>query len=136
MGGSGTLDEGKIFSPVQFVLERELGESLWRLGRGIRVDDDTLAVETIEMVGVGEGKSYLPTDHTLRHFRETWFPKFLCRGMWQGDEIEFQREQRMLEAAHQHYKDAIARYVPPAVDTHKLKEIHKIVERARHHLLT
>jgi len=135
MGGTGTLDEGKIFSPVQFIVERELGEGLWRLGQGIRVDDDTLALDTIARVGVGEGKSYLDAEHTFQHFRETWFPNFLCRGAWEGDAIEFQRDGKILEDAHQRYKDAVARYAPPDVDDDKRKEIRKIVQRARRHLL-
>lgn len=135
MGGNGTLDEGKIFSPVQFILEREMGAGMWRLGRGIEVNDDTLAVETIERVGAGEGRSYLDTEHTLRHFRKTWYPQFLSRGIWEGDEIEFQREEKMLRDAHERYKDAISRYVPPAVEEAKLDEIHRIVERARRDLL-
>ena len=135
LGGTGTLDGGKIFSPVQFILERELGEGLWRLGQGIQVDDDALAVETINAVGVGEGGSYLDAAHTMAHFRETWFPNLLCRSPWVSDEIEFQREAKMLEAAHQCYKEAIARYTPPAKDEDKLNEIRKIVARARRHLL-
>lgn len=74
MGGSGTLDEGKIFSVVQFILERELGEGMWRLGQGIAVDDETLAVDVIAAVGPGEGKPYLDADHTSRHFREMRVP--------------------------------------------------------------
>lgn len=136
MGGNGTLDEGKIFSPVQYILECEMGEGLWRLGQGIQVNDDTLALETIAQVGPGEGKSYLDTEHTLRHFRETWFPKFLYRGMWETDDIEFQREQKMLETAYRHYREAIARCTPPELDEAKRQEMHKIVERARQTLLT
>ena len=135
LGGTGTLDGGKIFSPVQFILERDLSEGLWRLGRGIEVNDNTLAVDTIAAVGVGGGKSYLDTEHTLRHFRDTWFPAFLYRGAWEGDAAEFQRDERMLAQAHQQYRRAVARYEPPAVGDDVLKEVRRIVERARRHLL-
>ncbi|MCJ7737590.1 MAG: trimethylamine methyltransferase family protein, partial [Anaerolineae bacterium] len=135
MGGNGTLDEGKVFSPVQYILEREMGEGLWRLGQGIRVNEETLAVDTIAEVGVGEGKSYLATDHTLRHYKETWFPRYLVRGMWESDAVEFSREQRMLDQAFQHYRACVAAHEKPALDAAKLAEIHKIVGKAREHLL-
>ena len=134
MGGTGTLEGGKIFSPVQFILERDMGEGLWRLGQGIRVNEDTLAVDAIAEVGVDAGRSYFDTEHTLRHWNDTWFPKFQHRGAWEGDRVEFGREEAMLEAAHQHYKDAIARYVPPQVDPEKTNAIGAVVQRARHHL--
>jgi trimethylamine---corrinoid protein Co-methyltransferase len=134
-GGTGTLDGGKIFSPVQFILERDLGEGLWRFGQGIQVNDDTLAVDTIDAVGVGEGKSYLDAEHTLMHFRDTWFPQFISRNPWANDETEFGCDARMLDAAHQHYLDAITRDEPPDRDEDTLREVRKIVERARRHLL-
>ena len=135
MGGSGTLDEGKLFSPVQFILERELGEGMWRLGQGITVDEDTLAVQVIAEIGPGEGRSFLDTEHTLRHCREMWFPQLLTRGMWEGDEIEFRREQQMLAQAHQRYRDALAHYTPPALELDRIAEIRHVVERARRALL-
>lgn len=131
MGGNGTLDEGKVFSPVQYILEREMGEGLWRLGRGIQVDADTLAVETIDSVGATEAGSYLNTRHTKRHCRDLWFPQFLCRGQWEGNEIEFSREADMLDSAHEHYVAAISRYVPPELDRDTQREMWKIVARAR-----
>jgi trimethylamine--corrinoid protein Co-methyltransferase len=121
LGGQGTLDD--------------MAEGLWRFGQGIEVSDETIGLEVIQAVGIGEGKSYLETKHTLRHFRETWFPRFLYRGVYGDDVIEHSRDQQMLEAANQRYKDAIARYTLPAVDETKLKEIKKIVKRARQSLL-
>jgi trimethylamine--corrinoid protein Co-methyltransferase len=135
MGGQGTLDAGQIFSPVQFILERDMAEGLWRLGQGVQVDDEAIGLEVIQAVGVGEGKSYLETEHTLRHFRETWFPRFLYRGVYENDADEFGRDRQMLDAANQRYKSAIARYTPPAIDEAKLKDIRKVVERARRTLL-
>ncbi|NLE45173.1 MAG: hypothetical protein GX620_10660 [Chloroflexi bacterium] len=135
MGGAGTLDEGKVFSAVQFILEREMGAGLWRLGQGIEVTPETLAVDTIAEVGVGEGKSYLTSDHTLRHYRETWFPEYLVRGMWESDAVEFAREAQMMERAYQHYRDCVARYAAPQIDESKLRQIRRIVARAREDLL-
>ncbi|MCJ7736937.1 MAG: trimethylamine methyltransferase family protein, partial [Anaerolineae bacterium] len=136
LAASGTLDSGKVFSPVDFIVDRELGAGLWRLGRGIEVTGETMALDTIEAVGVGEGRSYMETDHTLRHYRETWFPKMLARGMWASDDAEFGHEENMKEAAFQHYLECLSRYTPPELSEAKLAEIKRIVERARRAVLT
>jgi trimethylamine---corrinoid protein Co-methyltransferase len=131
LGGQGTLEAGQIFSPVQFILERELSEGLWRLGQGILVDEENMALDVIDSIGAGERGSYLETEHTLHHYRQAWFPKFLYRGPYEGDQVEHSRDRQMLDAASQRFKQAISRYVPPQVDPNKIKELHKIVENAK-----
>jgi len=135
LGGQGTLDAGQVFSPVQFILERDMGEGLWRLGQGIAVSEDTLAVDVIAQVGSGGEHSFLDSEHTLHHYRETWFLRFLYRGEYEDDDVEHHRDKAMLDAANAHYKDAISRYAPPAIDSGKLRDVLKIVERARQALL-
>jgi trimethylamine--corrinoid protein Co-methyltransferase len=135
MGGQGTLDAGQVFSPEQFILERDMGDGLWQLGLGIEVSEETLSVETIEAVGIGLGRSYLDTEQTLRHWRETWFPRYLYRGEYTDDAVEHARDREMLDAAHRHYRECVARYQPPAIEASKLKEIGVIVQRARETLL-
>jgi trimethylamine:corrinoid methyltransferase-like protein len=120
---------------VQFILERDMGEGLWRLGQGIAVSEDTLAVDVIAQVGSGGEHSFLDSEHTLHHYRETWFPRFLYRGEYEDDDVEHHRDKAMLDAANAHYKDAISRYAPPAIDSGKLRDVLKIVERARQALL-
>ena len=131
LGGQGTLEAGQIFSPVQFILERELSEGLWRLGQGINVDDENMALDVIDVIGPGERGSYLETEHTLHHYRQGWFPKMLYRGPYEGDEIEHSRDCQMLDAASQRFKQAITRHISPQIDPIKVKEIHKIVEKAK-----
>jgi trimethylamine--corrinoid protein Co-methyltransferase len=134
LGGQGTLEAGQIFSPVQFILERELSEGLWRLGQGIVVDEENMALDVIAAIGAGERGSYLETEHTLHHYRQAWFPKMLYRGPYEGDLIEHSRDCQMLETASQRYKQAIARYDPPQIDPNKVKEMHHIVEKAKNDL--
>jgi trimethylamine--corrinoid protein Co-methyltransferase len=131
LGGQGTLEAGQIFSPVQFILERELSEGFWRLGQGIVVDDENLALDVIDAIGPGERGSFLETDHTLHHYRQSWFPKMLYRGPYEGDAIEHTRDCQMLDAASHRFKQAITRYIPPEIDPIIVKELHKIVEKAK-----
>ena len=131
LGGQGTLEAGQIFSPVQFILERELSEGLWRLGQGILVDEEDLALDVIAAIGPGERGSYLETEHTLHHYRQAWFPRLLYRGPYEGDQVEHSRDCQMLDGASQRFKQSIARYVPPQLDPLKVKEFHRIVEKAK-----
>ncbi len=135
LGGQGTLDAGQVFSPVQFILERDLSEGIWRFGQGIEVTDEAIGLDVIEAVGAGEGRSYIDVEHTLRHCRETWFPRYLYRGVYEDDATEHGRDRQMLEAANRHYQECVARYRPPAVDEAKRREMRAIVERARKALL-
>ena len=135
LGGQGTLDAGQVFSPVQFILEQEMGEMLWRFGQGIEVSEETLAVDTIAQVRPDEGRSFLDCEHTLRHFRATWFPKLLYRGEYAGDAVEQARDQTMLDAAYDTYRGAVARYTQPELASETQREIARIVERARHALV-
>jgi trimethylamine--corrinoid protein Co-methyltransferase len=131
LGGQGTLEAGQIFSPVQFILERELSGGLWRLGQGIVVDEEELALDVIDAIGPGERGSYLDTEHTLLHYRQSWFPKMLYRGPYEGEAVEHERDRQMLYAANRRMKEAIARYSPPEVDAAKIKEMERIVANAR-----
>lgn len=45
---------------------------------GIEITPETLALEVMEQVG--PGSSYLLEKHTVRHFRENWFPRLMSRG--------------------------------------------------------
>lgn len=45
---------------------------------GVPVSQETLALEVIQDVGLGG--SYFGEEHTLRHFRQNWFPQLMNRG--------------------------------------------------------
>ena len=49
---------------------------------GIEVTPETLALEVVEQVG--PGSSYLGEKHTVRHFRQNWFPKLMNRHNYEG----------------------------------------------------
>ena len=49
---------------------------------GIAVTPETLALDVIDQVG--PGGSYLGEKHTVRHFRENWFPTLMNRRNYEG----------------------------------------------------
>jgi trimethylamine---corrinoid protein Co-methyltransferase len=74
----GYLSSGKTASLEMLVLGNELAGATTRLKRGIRVDDESLAVSVIEEEGLDNG--FLKSAHTLKHCRtENYTPKLFDR---------------------------------------------------------
>lgn len=136
VGGSGTLDGGRIFSPIQFLLDEEIGKGIWQFSKGIPVDKDSIGLEAIQEVGFSGG-SYLETEHTLRHCRkEFWLPNLFERTIWHDLKTELDREKRMLERANEEFKETLSKYEKPERDFSLLKELRQIVKQARLNFLT
>jgi len=71
----GSIDSLMTFSLPALLYCNELAGWVRRLGEGIRVDDETLALEVTR--AVGHGGHYLAEEHTARHCRtELWNPKY------------------------------------------------------------
>jgi len=80
----GYAESGMTGSLQQLVLGDEIIGMARHIGRGIRVDEETLAVDAIAAaVDTGD---FLSLDHTVEHFRDQfWFPGLLDRyryGEW------------------------------------------------------
>ena len=70
---AGMIDFGLSASYEQLVIDNEIAGQVQRIRRGFEVTDDTLALNVMEEVG--PGGTFLPTEHTLKHFRkEHWMP--------------------------------------------------------------
>ena len=135
-GGGGLLSAGQDYSPVQHMLDAEMEKAVERFRGTFEVSDETLALDLIgKMVRQGS-TNFLETDHTLRHFRaEQWYPRWFDRSLWQGPEAELQAEGRMLERVDRYWRDAVARYVPPAADKARLSELRRIFLAAERRIL-
>ena len=134
--GSGMLESGKTFSPVQLILDKELGLFLWAMETGVEVNADTIALDAIESVASGIGQTHMASEHTLRHFRQAlWFPRFLDRSVWQGEAVESQADRRLIEKAGKEFREVLTRYCKPDVDSDMLRRVRAVVDRARRALL-
>jgi trimethylamine--corrinoid protein Co-methyltransferase len=78
----GYLDAGLIYSFVQLVLCDQIVDWVHHFMRGVEVSDETLAVDDVAQAGP-EGQ-YLERPHTLRHYRERWYPDVFERGTYSG----------------------------------------------------
>ncbi len=130
--GSGLLDTGKVLSPVQLLIERDLTAGVRHFARTVESTPELLALDEIAEVGLGLDTSHLGTDHTLRHFRSSlWLPDLLRRSGWAGADYE----KEILAKAQATVADIAATYAKPRVDPDKLAALRAIVNRAREELL-
>lgn len=75
---SGFIEVGVSFSLEAAVMADELIGMVKRIMKGVPVDEETLALDTIH--SVGPGGNFMGEEHTLRHFRtEQWRPTLLSR---------------------------------------------------------
>jgi trimethylamine--corrinoid protein Co-methyltransferase len=79
-GGAGLLGAATAFSLQQLVMDAEVFSWNSFIAAGIQVDDETIALDAIEQVGIGG--NYLGQRHTRRHMKEVWRPRLLDRTMW------------------------------------------------------
>jgi trimethylamine--corrinoid protein Co-methyltransferase len=83
----GFLDSALIGSHEMVVLSDEIIGMVKRFLNGVRVDDETLALDVIREVG--PGGNFVAHEHTARNFRqELWFPRFMDRtkfAAWEAD---------------------------------------------------
>lgn len=77
----GLLDGGTLVSPECMVLVHEIISMVNQYVRGIRVDEDTLAVDVIDRIG--PGGHFLADDHTYQHVRDVWYPTLFERANYQ-----------------------------------------------------
>ena len=129
--GGGMVEDGKTLSPVQLLLERELGLGVQLYSKQLQVTPETIALGTIVDVGFGMGKSYVNQDHTLDHFRDdTWLPPTIDRSGYAGPVWE----QGVLDRLQDRVDELIASHQKPEGREHQLAAMREVVERARKEL--
>ena len=129
--GQGMIEQGKAISPVQLLLERELGVGLSQFSRSVGASPLDLA--SIIEVGFGMRTNHLQTEQTLRGYRSLlWLPDFIERAGWCG----FENEEATLDRLQQQVDRLIQGYQKPAGREEQLSAMQIVVARARQELLT
>ena len=88
ISGVGEMDCGVNSSLAQMVLDDEILSGVARLRRGVRVDEDSLAVDLIDSVLNGPG-NFLAEAHTVRYLRggEMTITELADRSSWSEWEV-------------------------------------------------
>lgn len=124
--GIAGADQGA--SLEQLVIDNEIAGYVKRLLKGIRVTDETLAVDVIRQT---RSKSYLSTLHTTKHVRsEQWFPTILNRARWE-DWIG-KNGKDLLSIARDKKEKILAEHKPEPLDARVQAKIDAVVKQYAH----
>ena len=122
----GYLESGLTCSYEMIVICDEIIGFVRRLLGGIAMTPETLALDLIDKVG--PGGDYLSADHTLKHYKEVWYPSIIDRSSYHPWASAGKPEA--IEKARQVARDTIANYIPEQLPKETLKTLRDIVAAA------
>lgn len=124
---AGCIEGGLLFSPELLVIADELVGMIRRAVEPIEVSDETIALDVIRSVGVGN--VFLGEEHTLRHFRELWSPRLLS---WDGRlQWETAGAKTLRERARERVLHLWETHEVPALPEDVLDGMRAVIERRR-----
>ncbi len=127
LGGVGQLECATVFSPIQAIIDNELGGMLNKYLQSTPVDDESTAWK--DLTNIEPGGNFLSSEHTVRHCRNMYMPKVFQRE--DRDTFEANQRRDVLHNAQAVYQDILQRLQPDKVLTgEQLKEIEQIVQAA------
>jgi len=122
--GLGMIESGVTFDFGQLVMDNEIARMIKHVVGGVRVDDESLAVDDIARVGAfGD---FLSLDATLKHMRELSQPTLLDRRVREDWEARGASDlyQRSLAKA----REILETHQPKPLPDEVAARIHAIVE--------
>jgi trimethylamine--corrinoid protein Co-methyltransferase len=122
--GLGLLEDAKTLCLEQLFIHDEMVNMIRRLADGIVVNDETIALDVIEKVGIG--KTFLGQRHTMTHLRsEHFIPKLLDRrsfDLWAGD-----GRKSIEDRAREMVREALAKPLSHPLDPRVVQELDAII---------
>ena len=118
------IESGVTFDSAQFVMDNEIARMIKHIVGGIRVDDESLAVDDI--AAVGAFGDFLSLDATMRHMRELSQPEFLDRRV--REDWEAGARATCTGVATPRRRTILAEYHPEPLPDDVAKRIRTIVE--------
>jgi len=122
----GYLESGLTFSFIQLVLCDEIVSWIKAFRREFEVNDETLALDVI--AELGPDGDFLQTEHTLKHFRERWYPALFERASY-GTWLKT-GGKTFVERAAETVDRVLAEHRPEPLPGKVRKKIREIVVRA------
>ncbi len=123
----GYLESGLTGSLAQLVICDEILNWLGHFVRGVKIDDETLALDLIDEIGP-DGQ-FLQTEHTLQHFRDRWYPALFDRNNYDGWMAKGGKS--LGERAAERVSSILTKHKPEPLPADVAKAVHAIVERAK-----
>jgi trimethylamine--corrinoid protein Co-methyltransferase len=128
---SGYLESGLTGSLVQLAICDELIAWVRRAIAPIPIDEETLALDLIDRLG--PDGSFLEADHTIRHYRERWYPDLIDR--WGHDTWRARGGKSMAARAADRVDALLASHQPAQLEPASASAVRAIVERAERGLV-
>jgi len=128
----GYLGTGLVGALESLPICNEIMEIVRYVGRGIRIDSDTLATEVIERVG--PGGHYLTDKHTLEHFKE----EFSSTDLLNRDRYDnwlMEGEVTLREKAKEKVRNILEEHEPERIADDTERKITEIIEEAEQEYL-
>lgn len=124
--GAGMLELGMTFSLEQLVLDNDMITMTKKAMQGIPVDEETLAVESIQQVGIG--KNFLAHKTTRKNIDLPSSPMLIDRLMY-GD-WKMAGAKDIATVAHEKVVDVMKNHEVAPIDADLLKDMQAVVEKA------
>jgi trimethylamine--corrinoid protein Co-methyltransferase len=120
--GVGLLHGSRIWSYEQMMMDCEIFDIVHQMMKGIEVNDETLALDTIH--AVGPHGNFLSQRHTRDHMREIWMPKYMDRRPYEVwlDQGDGPREWAQAEAIR-----IYENHQPKPLDSKLSEELSRII---------
>ena len=127
LSGVGEMEAGVMGSYAQIVVDNEIAAGIKRLCRGIKLDEDALAVDVIAEV-MAEDRNFLTQSHTVRYLRqgETLVTHLAERSGWES--WEQAGKKGMAERAHDEASKILRTHNVPLLDKAQEEELDQLLE--------
>jgi trimethylamine--corrinoid protein Co-methyltransferase len=119
----GYMESGKCYSLELMAICDEVIGYIRRYARGIEVTEETLALDLI--AELGPGGDYLSSEHTVNHYRESWYPRLFNRNHFDGWLAE--DGQSLGERTKKRVEEILCSHEPEPVDPKIRQEIRGIL---------
>jgi trimethylamine--corrinoid protein Co-methyltransferase len=122
----GYLESAMAGSLAQLVICNEIVDWIKAFTEPVAITDETLALDLIDEIG--PDGSFLETEHTMRHYRERWYPELIER--WDYDQWRSSGQSTLAERAVEQVDDLLESHEPIRLQVGEEQAIHAVVERA------
>ena len=123
----GLLGNATVVMPDMIMATDEIINMTRRLLPDVRLDEEALAVDVIH--DVGPGGEFVTHPHTLRNFRDVWYPDLLFRG---GANAWLHSEQLTFEQrVNARTRELIESHQPAPLSEDVVEEIEDVIRRAQ-----
>jgi len=129
MCGVGLLEDSSCLFYEQIVIDNEIIGAIARLIRGEWADDESMALDIIEKVGVG--KNFLAQRHTMQHLKagEHFIPELVDRRSF--DAWSMSGSKSLVDRARDKTKWILENHKVPPLDADTRKKVDAVIEKAK-----